>query len=62
MYGVLVIPNFFLQAQLRTQPELWKLPVVLLEEASKENKDRGKDRGKARILQATKAALASQKR
>ncbi|MCH1507449.1 MAG: hypothetical protein L7V86_27995, partial [Verrucomicrobiales bacterium] len=53
MYGVLVIPNFFLQAQLRTQPELWKLPVVLLEEASKGNKDRGK----ARILQATKAAL-----
>ena len=53
MYGVLVIPNFFLQAQLRIQTELWKLPVVLLEEASKGNKDRGK----ARILQATKAAL-----
>ena len=53
MSGVLVIPNFFLQAQLRTQPELWKLPVVLLEEAGTASKDRGK----ARILQATEAAL-----
>ncbi len=53
MYGVLVIPNFFLQAQLRTQPELWEFPVVLLEDAG----GAAKDRGKARILQATEVAL-----
>ena len=53
MYGVVYIPSFFLQAQLRMRLELRKQPVVLLESAGKADKDRGK----STILEATEGAL-----
>ncbi|MFT4640443.1 MAG: protein ImuB [Verrucomicrobiales bacterium] len=55
MYGVIHIPNFFLQSQLRAQPELAKHPIALLEEAETASR---KGRGKARIIQATETAMA----
>lgn len=56
MYGAIHLPDFFLQALLRSRPELIARPVALLQEPG--DTSALKDRGKATILQATEAALA----